>query len=95
MTFTHGAVRKVPVTIRDVARESGVSVSTVSKALNGRGQLRPETRTQVRSIAERLGFRPNDIAQSLLGVCDDRLRILRRRGAAQTRQDNRRRREFS
>src|SRR5262249_15950121 len=58
--------RRTPVTIRDVARESGVSVSTVSKALNGRGQLRSETRTQVRSIAERLGFRPNDIAQSLL-----------------------------
>ena len=66
MTFDHAPVRRHPVTIRDVARESGVSVSTVSKALNGNGQLRPETRTQVRSIAERLGFRPNDIAQSLL-----------------------------
>jgi LacI family transcriptional regulator len=66
VTFDRAPARRPPVTIRDVARESGVSVSTVSKALNGNGQLRPETRRQVRSIAERLGFRPNDIAQSLL-----------------------------
>src|SRR5205814_6349878 len=55
-----------PATIWDVARAAGVSVGTVSKALNGRGQLREETRTLVRSTAERLGFRPNDLAQSLL-----------------------------
>jgi LacI family transcriptional regulator len=54
------------VTIRDVARAAGVSVGTVSKALNGGGQLREETRTTVRVAAERLGFRPNDLAQSLL-----------------------------
>src|SRR5438552_2094569 len=58
--------RKSPATIWDVARAAGVSVGTVSKALNGRGQLREETRTLVRSTAERLGFRPNDLAQSLL-----------------------------
>jgi LacI family transcriptional regulator len=59
-------VAKSPVTIRDVARLAGVSVGTVSKALNGYGQLRDETREAVRSAAERLGFRPNDLAQSLL-----------------------------
>jgi LacI family transcriptional regulator len=65
MTLDQPTTRKSPVTIHDVARASGVSVSTVSKALNGRGQLRQETRSSVRSIAERLGFRPNDLAQSL------------------------------
>jgi LacI family transcriptional regulator len=55
-----------PITIRDVAHAAGVSVGTVSKALNGQGTLRPETRSAVRSTAERLGFRPNDLAQSLL-----------------------------
>ena len=59
-------VTKSPVTIRDVARLAGVSVGTVSKALNGYGQLRAETRDAVRNAAERLGFRPNDLAQSLL-----------------------------
>jgi LacI family transcriptional regulator len=58
--------RKAPSTIWDVARAAGVSVGTVSKALNGRGQLRDETRTLVRSVAQQLGFRPNDLAQSLL-----------------------------
>ena len=56
---------RVP-TIRDVARAAGVSVGTVSKALNGQGQLRHETRAHVRQVASELGFRPNDLMQSLL-----------------------------
>ncbi len=59
-------MHKSPVTIHDVARAAGVSVGTVSKALNGYGQLRAETRSAVRAAAERLGFRPNELAQSLL-----------------------------
>jgi LacI family transcriptional regulator len=55
-----------PITIRDVARGAGVSIGTASKALNGRGQLRPETRERVRAEAERLRFRPNDLIHSLL-----------------------------
>jgi LacI family transcriptional regulator len=53
-------------TIRDVARAAGVSVGTVSKALNGRGRLRAETRQRVQAEAERLEFRPNDLIKSLL-----------------------------
>jgi LacI family transcriptional regulator len=56
-----------PVTIRDVADAAGVSVGTVSKALNDSGQLRGETRDTVRRIAERLRFRPNEMARSLSG----------------------------
>ena len=51
---------------RDVAALAGVSVGTASKALNGRGQLREETRERVRAAAEQLGFRPNTVARSLL-----------------------------
>ena len=58
--------RTTPPTVHDVAEAAGVSVGTVSKSLNGTGQLREETRTKVRLAAERLGFRPNDLAQSLL-----------------------------
>jgi LacI family transcriptional regulator len=54
-----------PVTIRDVARLARVSVGTVSKALNNNGSLRQETRERVTAIAKELGFRPNDLAQSL------------------------------
>src|SRR3954469_12705732 len=55
-----------PATIRDVARLAGVSVGTASKALNGRGRLRVETRERVFHAAERLEFRPNDLIKSLL-----------------------------
>ena len=53
------------LTIRDVARASNVSVGTVSKALNHNGSLRQETRDKVIAVAKQLGFRPNDLAQSL------------------------------
>lgn len=58
--------RQSPPTIRDVAREAGVTVGTASKALNGRGQLRAETRDRVRAAAAHLEFRPNDLVKSLL-----------------------------
>ena len=48
-----------------MARASNVSVGTVSKALNNNGSLRQETREKVIAVARELGFRPNDLAQSL------------------------------
>jgi LacI family transcriptional regulator len=53
-------------TIRDVAAAAGVSIGTASKALNGQGKLRAETRERVAQAAERLGFAPNTLAQALL-----------------------------
>jgi len=55
-----------PATIADVAALAEVSVGTASKALNGRGQLRPETRERVLASADRLGFHPNELARGLL-----------------------------
>lgn len=60
------AARRLPTTIRDVAAAAGVSLGTVSKGLNGTGQLREETRRRVHQAAKRLNFRPNNLAQSLL-----------------------------
>jgi LacI family transcriptional regulator len=57
--------RRASLTIRDVARAAEVSVGTVSKALNNNGRLRQETRKKIIAIAAELGFRPNDLAQSL------------------------------
>jgi LacI family transcriptional regulator len=59
--------RRSAATLADVAALAGVSIGTVSKALNGRGQLRPSTRERVRAAAEQLDFRPNALAQGLLG----------------------------
>lgn len=58
-------VARSPITIRDVARAASVSIGTVSKALNGNGALKQETRDRVTAVAKKLGFRPNDLAQSL------------------------------
>lgn len=53
------------LTIHDVARAAEVSIGTASKALNGTGHLRQETRDKVLTSARQLGYRPNDLAQSL------------------------------
>jgi LacI family transcriptional regulator len=53
-------------TIRDVAAQAGVSIGTASKALNGQGKLRAETRARVADVARQLGFSPNLLARGLL-----------------------------
>src|SRR5262249_10960168 len=45
---------------------AGVSIGTASKALNGQGKLRPETRDRVGAAARELGFTPNVLARALL-----------------------------
>jgi LacI family transcriptional regulator len=53
------------VTIKDVAREAEVSAQTVSRAINDKGEISPQTRERILRIAERLGYRPNRVARSL------------------------------
>jgi LacI family transcriptional regulator len=52
-------------TLTDVARAAGVSPSTASRALNGRGELSPATRAAVVTAAKALNFRPSRLARSL------------------------------
>lgn len=62
-----GSVSRLPsVTIRDVAREAGVSLATVSRALNDGAQVTVDTRQRVRAVAERLGYVPHGGARSLI-----------------------------
>lgn len=53
------------VTIKDIARESGVSTATVSRVLSNRGYASEEIKEKVRSVAEKLNYQPNAIARSL------------------------------
>ena len=57
--------KKRPLTIADVAREAGVSRTTVSHALNDRGYVDPQTRERVKRVAQELGYRPSVRAQRL------------------------------
>ncbi|WP_299655282.1 LacI family DNA-binding transcriptional regulator [uncultured Jannaschia sp.] len=53
------------VTIKDVARETGLAMSTVSNALAGKDLVKPKTRAFVVETAERLGYRASIVARSL------------------------------
>src|SRR4051812_18157832 len=55
------------VTIFDVAREAGVSYGTVSRVLNNRDHVKPETREAVMRVVDRLGFVANQQARRLAG----------------------------
>ncbi|MEU7869102.1 LacI family DNA-binding transcriptional regulator [Dactylosporangium sp. NPDC049140] len=52
-------------TVEDVARAAGVSRQTVSNVLNAPERVRPETRERVEAAIDRLGYRPNRLAQGL------------------------------
>jgi LacI family transcriptional regulator len=56
----------MPITIKDVARESGVNTSTVSRALNNGYGVNNETRKHVMAVAARLNYRTNRIARGLV-----------------------------
>ena len=53
-------------TIKDVAREAGVSIATVSRVFNDSAQVSPGTEQTVREVASRLNYWPNGAARSLI-----------------------------
>ena len=55
-------------TIKDVAREAQLSITTASRALNGHGDVAEATRAHVRRVAAQLGYHPNHTARSLQGT---------------------------
>jgi len=59
-------VRQARPTIYDVARLAGVSTATVSRALNGTGQIAPATRLAIDDAVAQLGYHPNTAARSLV-----------------------------
>jgi LacI family transcriptional regulator, galactose operon repressor len=55
----------VVASLKQIARECGVAISTVSRALNGHPSVSPATREQIVATAARLGYRPNNAARAL------------------------------
>src|ERR1700739_3519606 len=64
MTSQQGGAKQ-PAGIRDVARKAGVSVATVSFALNGQPGVAEDTRQRILAAAAQLGYRANTQAQAL------------------------------
>jgi len=54
------------VTIKDVAKEAGISYQTVSRVINDKGEVSPEVRARVKVAIKKLGYRPNAIARSMV-----------------------------
>ncbi|MEQ8706400.1 MAG: LacI family DNA-binding transcriptional regulator [Phaeodactylibacter sp.] len=57
--------KKTRINIYDVAAEVGVSISTVSRALNDDARISPKTKAKVKAAAMKLGFQKNALATSL------------------------------
>ncbi len=53
------------IKLSDLAKELGLSVSTVSKALNDSREISQETKKRVLTLSKKLNYRPNSVAQSL------------------------------
>ena len=64
------------ITIRDVARQAGVSVATVSRVLNNSALVSPDTREAVMKAVTLLGYRPNANAQALATQVSDTIGVV-------------------
>ena len=53
-------------TIKDIAKKTGYSISTVSRALNDFDDVKPDTKRRIKLAAEELGYRPNAAARRLV-----------------------------
>ena len=56
---------KTPLTMKDIARELGISVATVSRALKDSPRISPERRAAIQQFAREHDFTPNVLAESL------------------------------
>ncbi|RXZ82891.1 LacI family transcriptional regulator [Paenibacillaceae bacterium] len=54
-------------TIYDIAKEAGVSIATVSNAINGKGKVGKKKRDEIFQVMERLKYQPSVIASALMG----------------------------
>ena len=61
-----GGERRLKASIYDIAREAGVSIATVSRVLNHKNVVAPQTRARVEETIQRLNYHPSTIARGLV-----------------------------
>lgn len=64
------------VTIKDIAKEAGVSIATASRVLNDAPHTRESTRMAVKKAVEKLGYRPNANARALVSKASNAIGVL-------------------
>lgn len=64
------------VTVYDVAQASGLSIASVSRALNGLPGVSPGTAARILRIADDLGYQPNEVARSLVAKSTQTIALL-------------------
>ncbi|TDX51573.1 LacI family DNA-binding transcriptional regulator [Orenia marismortui] len=57
---------KIKVTIKDIAKEAGVSTTTVSRVLNDKPDVSEATKKKIQKVIDKLGYNPNGIARGLV-----------------------------
>ena len=53
------------VSLKDIAKQCGVSIATVSKALNDQRDIGEETKARIKKVANEMGYFPNSAARAL------------------------------
>lgn len=64
------------LTIKDIARLSGVGKSTVSRVMNNEGSVSPQTRERVEAVIRSQGFTPSKSARAMRGQSDKVVAII-------------------
>lgn len=64
------------ITIKDIAKRCGVSVSTVSRALNDNAEINAETKAMIMQIVQEMGFVPNNSARNLKRTDTNNIAVL-------------------
>ncbi len=63
-------------TIKDIAKKAGVSVSTVSRAINNTDDINKETKKRIKEIIKELNYNPNPAAKALVGRSSNYIAII-------------------
>jgi LacI family transcriptional regulator len=66
----------ISITIKDIAKELGVSYSSISRALNGKDGVSRATKDRIIKTAQKMGYEPNDLARGLVNKVSNTVGVI-------------------